>query len=76
MSTSFASGIGAIVMAFITMLTSLFGFITNKPDNKVIQGFEPKEEVEMRIMSDKISGYETIKLDKVVPIKKGDVLWI
>ena len=33
------------------MLTSIFGFISNKPDDSVIQGFEPKEEVEMRIMS-------------------------
>ena len=50
--SGFASSIGAIVMAFITMLTSLFGLISsNKTDNTVVQGFEPKEEIEMRIMS-------------------------
>lgn len=52
MSAGFASSIGAIVMAFITMLTSLFGFMSgNKTDNTAAKGFEPKEEVEMRIMS-------------------------
>ena len=51
MTTGLASGIGAIIMAFITMLTSLFNIIGSMPDNKVIQGFEPKEATEMRIMS-------------------------
>lgn len=51
MTGSLATGIGSIIMAFITMITSLFGIISNKPDNTLIQGFEPKEEIEMRIMS-------------------------
>ena len=51
MTAGLATSIGSIIMAFITMITSLFGFIGNKPDNKVVQGFEPKEEAEMRIMS-------------------------
>lgn len=51
MTAGLATSIGSIIMAFITMITSLFGFIGNKPDNKVVQGFEPKEKAEMRIMS-------------------------
>lgn len=51
MTAGLATSIGSIIMAFITMLTSLFGIVTNKPDNSVVQGFEAKEETEMRIMS-------------------------
>ena len=51
MAGSFASSIAAIVMAFITMLTSIFGIIQSKPDDTVVQGFEQKEESSMRIMS-------------------------
>lgn len=51
MTGNLATGIGSIIMAFITMITSLFGIISNRPDNTLIQGFEPKEEIEMRIMS-------------------------
>ena len=45
MIVALVTGIGSIIMAFIAMITSLFGIISNKPDNKVIQGFETKEEV-------------------------------
>lgn len=44
-------GAMAILMAFITMLTSLFGIIQNKPDSTVVQGFEKKGENVVRIMS-------------------------
>lgn len=51
MTSSLVSGLGAIIMAFITFLTSALGIIQNRPDNSVIKGFEPKEENVMRIMS-------------------------
>ena len=44
MTGNLATGIGSIIMAFITMITSLFGIISNRPDNMLIQGFEPKDE--------------------------------
>lgn len=44
-------GAMAILMAFITMLTSLFGIIQNKPDSTVVQGFEKKGDNVVRIMS-------------------------
>lgn len=50
MSTAI-SGAMSILMAFITMLTSLFGIIQNKPDTTITQGFETKGENVMRIMS-------------------------
>ena len=51
MSGSLISGLGAILMAFFTLISSIFGIVQNKPDNSVIQGFETKEENIMRIMS-------------------------
>ena len=45
------SGIISIIMSFITMITSMFGIIQNRPDNSVVQGFETKEAGAMRIMS-------------------------
>ncbi len=51
MSDSLLSGLGAILMAFFTFLSSIFGIAQSKPDNTVIQGFEPKGEIVMRIMS-------------------------
>ena len=51
MSGSLISGLGAILMAFLTLISSIFGIVQNKPDNSVIQGFETKEENIMRIMS-------------------------
>ena len=51
MSGSLISGLGAILMAFFTLLSSIFGIAQSKPDTSVIQGFEPKEESVMRIMS-------------------------
>ncbi len=51
MSSSLISGLGAILMAFFTLLSSIFGIAQSKPDTSVIQGFEPKEESVMRIMS-------------------------
>ena len=52
MSGSLISGLGAMLMAFLTMVSSIFGIIQNKPaDKQVIQGFEVKEESVMRVMS-------------------------
>lgn len=51
MSGSLISGLGAILMAFFTLLSSIFGIAQNKPDTSVIQGFEAKSESVMRIMS-------------------------
>ncbi|MBR4286296.1 MAG: endonuclease/exonuclease/phosphatase family protein [Clostridia bacterium] len=51
MSSSLISGLGAILMAFFTLLSSIFGIAQSKPDTTVIQGFEAKEESVMRIMS-------------------------
>ena len=52
MSGSLISGLGAMLMAFLTMISSIFGIIQNKPaDKQVIQGFEVKEESVMRVMS-------------------------
>lgn len=51
MSSGILSGIISIIMSFITMITSLFGIIQNRPDNSVVQGFETKEAGAMRIMS-------------------------
>lgn len=51
MTSTLASSIGSIIMAFITMITSLFGIIQNKPDNSVIQGFESKAAAVTRVMS-------------------------
>ncbi len=45
------TAIMSIIMSFITMISSIFGIIQNRPDNSVIQGFEVKEENAMRIMS-------------------------
>ena len=50
MSTSLLQGIGSILMALVTLLTSIFGIAFNNPD-AIIQGFEAKEENVMRIMS-------------------------
>ena len=52
MSGSLISGLGAMLMAFLTMISSIFGIIQSKPaDKQVIQGFEVKEESVMRVMS-------------------------
>ena len=52
MTDSLLSGLGAILMAFFTLLSSIFGIAQSKPDNtSVIQGFEAKEESVMRVMS-------------------------
>lgn len=52
MSGSLISGLGAMLMAFFTMISSIFGIIQSKPaDKQVIQGFEVKEESVMRVMS-------------------------
>ena len=51
MSSSLMSGLFSIIMSLITMITSLFGVVQNRPDNTIIQGFEPKGEYSMRIMS-------------------------
>lgn len=51
MSSSLMSGLFSIIMSLITMITSLFGVAQNRPDNTFIQGFEPKGEYSMRIMS-------------------------
>ncbi len=51
MSGGVLSGIISIIMSFITMITSMFGIIQNRPDNSVVQGFETKEAGAMRIMS-------------------------
>ena len=52
MSGPLISGLGAMLMAFFTMISSIFGIIQSKPaDKQVIQGFEVKEESVMRVMS-------------------------
>lgn len=51
MSGSLVSGLGAIIMAFFTLLSSIFGIAQNKPDTSVVQGFETKAENVMRVMS-------------------------
>lgn len=51
MSAAGLTGIVSIIMSFISMITSIFGIIQNKPDTTIIQGFEVKEETTMRIMS-------------------------
>ncbi len=51
MSGSMISGLGAILMAFFTFLSSIFGIAQSKPDTSLIQGFEAKEENVMRVMS-------------------------
>ncbi len=51
MSSGLMSGLFSIIMSLITMITSLFGVVQNRPDNTIIQGFEPKGEYSMRIMS-------------------------
>lgn len=51
MSGSLLSGLGAILMALFTLLSSIFGIVQNRPDTSVIQGFEAKEESVMRILS-------------------------
>ena len=51
MTSSLVSGLGAIIMAFITFLTSVIGIIQNRPNDSVVQGFEAKEVNVMRIMS-------------------------
>ncbi len=46
------NSIAAIVMSFLTMIMSIFGFVQDYNEStKVIQGFEQKEENTMRIMS-------------------------
>ena len=44
MTSAGLTAIMSIIMSFITMITSIFGIIQNKPDNSVVQGFEVKEE--------------------------------
>ncbi len=51
MTSAGLTAIMSIIMSFITMISSIFGIIQNKPDTSVIQGFEVKEENAMRIMS-------------------------
>ncbi len=51
MASGFASSIAAIIMSFITMITSLFNIIQSTPEIRIMQDFEPKTEIALRIMS-------------------------
>lgn len=51
MSAGLMTSLMSIIMSLITMIGSLIGIIQNKPDNTLIQGFEPKGEYSMRVMS-------------------------
>lgn len=48
---SAVSGAMSILMAFITMLTSLFGILSGGSEPSVLQGFEVKPEAAIRVMS-------------------------
>ena len=51
MTSGIISGVIAIIMSFITMVTSLVGIIQDASKPSVIKGFETKEESTMRVMS-------------------------
>lgn len=51
MSPALINAIVSIIMSFFTVLGSFIGWVESRPDTTVIQGFEQKEEDELRVMS-------------------------